>query len=107
MTIPMSPLVPRVDRVDTKSASSRAQTWFLAVGSMPSDDCLCLFVVERRLPAITERGLAMLQAALTEASRRFAARGESIVYLQSTFIPRQERLLSLFVGESLELVRAA
>jgi hypothetical protein len=65
-----------------------------------------LFVVERRLPRINERQLAILQAALTDASDRFSARGDGVKYLRSIFLERQQRLLSLFTAESLDAVRA-
>ena len=55
-----------------------------------------LFLVERRVPAIAERELAMLQAALTEASQRFTARGEHVCYLRSIFLARQDRLLEIW-----------
>jgi hypothetical protein len=65
-----------------------------------------LFLVERRVPAIAEHELAVLQAALTEASRRFTARGQDVRYLRSIFLARQDRLLSLFTAENAETVRA-
>lgn len=65
-----------------------------------------LFIVERRLPKINERQLAVLQAALTTAAGRFSARGDGVRYLHSIFLARQERLLSLFLAESAEAVRA-
>jgi len=65
-----------------------------------------LFIVERRLPKISEHQLAVLQAALTGAASRFTARGDGVRYLRSVFLARQERLLSLFMAESLEAVRA-
>ena len=65
-----------------------------------------LFIVERRLPKISERQLVVLQAALTAAASRFSARGDGVRYLRSIFLARQERLLSLFMADSLEAVRA-
>jgi len=65
-----------------------------------------LFVVERRLPRISEHQLAVLQAALTGAVGRFTARGDGVRYLSSIFLAHQERLLSLFTADSVEIVRA-
>jgi hypothetical protein len=65
-----------------------------------------LFAVERRLPKISERQLAVLLAALTGAADRFAARGDGVRYLSSIFLAGQERLLSLFTAEDLDAVRA-
>lgn len=65
-----------------------------------------LFIVERRLPKITEQQLAMLQAALTGAAARFSARGDGVRYLRSIFLARQERILSLFTADSIDAVRA-
>jgi hypothetical protein len=65
-----------------------------------------LFIVERRLPNVSERQLAVLQAALTSAAGRFSARGDGVRYLSSIFLGQQKRLLSLFAAESLEAVRA-
>ena len=65
-----------------------------------------LFIVERRLPKIDDYQLTVLQAALTAAAGRFSARGAGVRYLRSIFLARQERLLSLFMAESLEAVRA-
>jgi hypothetical protein len=67
---------------------------------------MSLFVVERRLPKVTEQQLAVLLAALSGAAGRFNARGGGVWYLQSIFLTRQERLLSLFTADSLEAVRA-
>ena len=65
-----------------------------------------LFVVERRLPRISEHQLEVLQTALTGAASRFYARGDGIRYLSSIFLARTDRLLSLFAADSAETVRA-
>lgn len=67
---------------------------------------LSLFVVERRLSVISDRQLAMLQAALTAAASRFSARGDGVRYVRSVFLARQGRLLSFFQAESADSVRA-
>ena len=65
-----------------------------------------LFLVERRLPNAGEHQLAVAQAALTDATARFTARGDGVRYLRSVFLARQGRLLSLFTAGSLDEVRA-
>ena len=66
-----------------------------------------LYLVEHRLPRITQAELAMLQAALSSACVRLTVRGESVSYLGSTFLPTSERLLSLFEASSADAVRSA
>lgn len=93
--------------MDLDLSRGSPRPWSQAPGGPRRDDATDLFVVERRLPWITARGLAMLQAALLESSARFTARGEYVAYQRSIFLPDQDRLLSLFSAMSLELVRAA
>ena len=64
-----------------------------------------LFLVEHRLPRITDSDLALLQAALTDACLRLTDRGEPVRYLGSTFLPGPERLLSLFKASNADAVR--
>ena len=71
-----------------------------------SQPAMSLFVVERRLPRISEHQLEVLQAALTGAASRFHARGDGVRYLSSIFLARTDRVLSLFVADSAETVRA-
>jgi hypothetical protein len=75
------------------AATSAAAAAAAAAGLTSSS----LFIVERRLPNVSEHQLAVLQAALT---------GAGVRYLSSIFLGHQKRLLSLFSAESLEAVRA-
>ena len=77
-----------------------------AAGAADHPASASLVIVERRLPMINEYQLAVLQAALTAAASRFSARGDGVRYLRSIFVAPQERLLSLFVAETPEAVRA-
>jgi Nickel responsive protein SCO4226-like len=77
-----------------------------AVRGVAARPASMLFIVERRLPKISEHQLAVLQAALTGSASRFSARGDDVRYLRSIFLARQERLLSLFAADSIEAVRA-
>jgi len=65
-----------------------------------------LFLVERRLPKISERQLALLQAALTSAAGRFSARGDGVAYIGSIFLAGSGRVLSLFRADGPETVHA-
>jgi hypothetical protein len=84
----------------------------MAMSSRPGRDVTAaqsaaeLFIVERRLPKITQHQLAMLQDTLIAAASRFTARGDRVRYLRSIFLARQDRLLSLFTADNLDTVRA-
>ena len=65
-----------------------------------------LFIVERRLPKAGEHHLACSRrAALSGAALRFSARRDSVRYLYSILLARQQRLLSLFTADRLGAVR--
>jgi hypothetical protein len=106
VTIPLAAAVSRLGHMDTEDPGDRERSWLPAPWTESPDEPMRLFLVERRLPGISERGLVMIQAALSEAIGRFEVRGGRIRYVRSTFIPGQERLLSLFSSVSLELVRS-
>ena len=65
-----------------------------------------LFIVERRLPKpVSITSPCSRRAALSGAALRFSARGDSVRYLYSILLARQQRLLSLFTADRLEAVR--
>lgn len=63
-----------------------------------------LFLAEHRLPQVTEADLELLQAALVEACARLTARGTTVRYVRSTFLPGRERLLSYFLAADAAVV---
>ena len=66
-----------------------------------------LYMVEQRLPGVTEPELVLLQAALSSACVRLTDRGHLVSYLGSTYLPSSSRLLSLFEAAGPEVVRRA
>jgi len=65
-----------------------------------------LFLVERRMPAITDNELSMLRSILADATRRFVGHDQHVSHIRSIFLPAQGRCLSLFRASSVEIVRA-
>ena len=68
---------------------------------------MALYLVEHRLPRITEAELGLFQAALSSACVRLTARGALVSYRGSTFLPASQRLLSLFEAATADAVRSA
>lgn len=63
------------------------------------------FLVERYLPDATQEELRETSRLLAEAADALAARGESIRYLGSTFVPLEESCFSCFESGSEFAVR--
>jgi hypothetical protein len=59
-----------------------------------------VFVVDRRLPALTSTNLHALQRALLEAVRRLTADGEQVHYVRSIYVPSRGQCLCVFHAES-------
>lgn len=66
---------------------------------------MALYVVEHRLPGMTESDLTLLTAALEASSERLARRGRKVRYLRSTYLPGKGRLLCWYEAASQEIVR--
>jgi hypothetical protein len=63
------------------------------------------FLVDWVLPTASMHDVREAQHALEEASRRMVSEGEPVRCLRSTYLPRQQRWLCLFVADSAETVR--
>ena len=55
-----------------------------------------VYMVDRMFPGATMDQLMAAQRAVIEISQRFAARGESIRYLRSIYLPGESRCMCLF-----------
>jgi hypothetical protein len=66
-----------------------------------------VFVVDRRLPALTSTNLGALQRALVEAVRRLTADGEQLHYVRSVYVPSRGQCLCVFHAESSQAVARA
>lgn len=77
-----------------------------AAGGEPDAKLPSTFLVERSLPAMSDRHRLALQHALEEASRRLTLAGSPVRYLGSTFVPARSRCYSIFEAASVDAVRA-
>ncbi len=64
------------------------------------------YIVERSLPALSDKHRSALQYALREASRRLTASGSPVHYLRSTFVPARSRCYCYFEAATRDRVRA-
>jgi hypothetical protein len=58
-----------------------------------------VFVVDRRLPGMTEALLAEIQRLLHEAARRVSSRGVAVRYLRCIYMPEEDRCICLFEAD--------
>jgi hypothetical protein len=63
-------------------------------------------MVERSLPGATMASIELLQQALADACRAFAAEGRPVRYLRSIFTPGDSRCRCLFEAPNADLVQA-
>ena len=66
---------------------------------------MAVYIVERNLPGITMDQLAAAQKAAIDTGREFAAKGKSVRYIRSVFVPGDSRCMCLFEASSPELVK--
>src|ERR687891_2203193 len=64
-----------------------------------------VFVVDRRLPGMTEALLAEIQRLLHEAARRVSSRGVAVRYLRCIYMPEEDRCICLFEADHPAAVR--
>lgn len=69
-------------------------------------DKVPVYLVERSLPGLTNKHLAAMQHALTEASQRLTTSGTPIRYRGTTFLPSRSRCLCVFEASKADLVKA-
>ena len=66
---------------------------------------MAVYIVERNLPGITMDQLAAAQKAAIDTGQEFTAKGKSVRYIRSVFVPGDSRCMCLFEASSPELVK--
>jgi hypothetical protein len=66
-----------------------------------------IYMVERELPGIRMDQLVAAQQAAIQTCQQFAAAGQQVRYIRSTFVPGEARCLCLFDAANAELVKRA
>jgi hypothetical protein len=64
-----------------------------------------VYVVDRRLPGITEQALGEAQSAAIQTARKFTEAGRPVEYIRSTFLPESAECRCLFRAQDIASVR--
>ncbi len=66
---------------------------------------MAIYLVHRFLPDMTAEQLVLRQQAVLRTIPQFVARGKSVRYLRSTFVPEEAHCLCLFEASSAKAVQ--
>lgn len=66
---------------------------------------MAIYMVERDLPMPSAERLRTAHAAIVQAAKRMAARGQYVTHMQCVFVPEEARAVCLFEAETADLVQ--
>lgn len=64
-----------------------------------------VYMVERKLPGVTQEQLAAAQKSAIEKARDFTGQGRKVRYIRTTFVPGECNCMCLFEAPSAEVVK--
>ncbi len=64
-----------------------------------------VYIVDRKLPGITNEQLAGAQKAAIDTCKQFSSQGKSVRYIRSMFVPGEAHCMCLFEAANADLVK--